>query len=126
MNRTQFVQLIATASLIVVAAGTAFSARPVRAAGIQELQTRGADVKIDNFSFGPASLTVVVGTEVTWTNRDDMPHSVVSTDKIFKSAALDTDQRFSYTFTKPGTYTYFCGIHPKMTGKVIVVPQGSR
>ena len=79
-----------------------------------------AEVKIDNFSFGPATLTVAAGTTVTWTNRDDIPHTVVSDDKVFKSKVLDTDEKFSFTFTKPGTYPYFCSIHPKMTGKVVV------
>jgi plastocyanin len=79
-----------------------------------------AEVKIDNFSFGPADLTVPVGTTVTWTNHDDIPHTVVSTDKVFKSKVLDTDEKFSFTFSKPGTYPYFCSIHPKMTGKIIV------
>ena len=81
-----------------------------------------AEVKIDNFSFGPASLTVAVGSTVTWTNRDDIPHTVVSSDdpKVFKSKVLDTDEKFSFTFTKAGTYTYYCSIHPKMTGKVVV------
>ena len=78
------------------------------------------EVKIDNFSFGPAAITVPVGTTVTWTNRDDIPHTVVSDDKVFKSKVLDTEEKFSYTFTKPGTYGYFCSIHPKMTGKVVV------
>jgi plastocyanin len=78
------------------------------------------DVKIDNFSFGPAALTVPVGTTITWTNRDDIPHTVVSTDGVFKSKVLDTDEKFSFTFSKAGTYPYFCSIHPKMTGKVIV------
>ena len=81
-----------------------------------------AEVKIDNFSFGPATLTVPAGTSVTWTNRDDIPHTVVSTDdpKSFKSKVLDTDEKFSFTFSKAGTYPYFCSVHPKMTGKVIV------
>jgi plastocyanin len=81
-----------------------------------------AEVKIDNFSFGPATLTVGVGTSVTWINRDDIPHTVVSTDdpKAFKSKVLDTDEKFSFTFGKPGTYPYFCSLHPKMTGKVVV------
>ena len=79
-----------------------------------------AEVKVDNFSFGPATLTVPVGTTVTWTNRDDIPHTVVSTDKVFKSKVLDTDEKFSFTFAKAGTYPYFCSIHPKMTGKVVV------
>ena len=80
------------------------------------------EVKIDNFSFGPATLTVPVGATVTWTNRDDIPHTVVSTDdpKTFKSKVLDTDEKFSFTFSKAGTFPYFCSIHPKMTGKVIV------
>jgi plastocyanin len=80
------------------------------------------EVKIDNFSFAPATLTVAVGTRVTWTNRDDIPHTVVSTDdpKAFKSKVLDTDEQFSYTFTKAGTYPYFCSVHPKMTGSVVV------
>ena len=79
-----------------------------------------AQVKIDNFSFGPQTLTVPVGTTVTWTNRDDIPHTIVSTDGVFKSKVRDTDETFSYTFTKAGTYTYFCSVHPKMTGKIIV------
>jgi len=79
------------------------------------------EVKIDNFAFTPQELTVAAGTTVEWVNRDDIPHVVVSDDKkTFKSNALDTDEKFSYTFTKPGTYPYFCSIHPKMTGKVIV------
>jgi plastocyanin len=78
------------------------------------------EVKIDNFSFGPQTLTVPVGTTVTWTNRDDIPHNIVSTDGVFKSKVRDTDEKFSYTFTKPGTYPYYCSVHPKMTGKIVV------
>ena len=78
------------------------------------------EVKIDNFSFGPQELIVSPGTTVTWTNRDDIPHTVVSTDKVFKSKVLDTDEKYSYKFDKPGSYPYFCSIHPKMTGKVTV------
>jgi plastocyanin len=78
------------------------------------------EVKIDNFSFGPGTLTVPVGTTVTWTNRDDIPHTAVSTEGAFKSKVMDTDEKFSYTFTKAGTFPYFCSIHPKMTGKVVV------
>src|SRR5437667_3363009 len=78
------------------------------------------EVKIDNFSFGPAELRVTAGTTVTWTNRDDIPHTVVSPDKVFKSKVLDTDEKFSYTFSTPGTFPYFCSIHPKMTGRVVV------
>jgi len=79
-----------------------------------------AEVRIDNFSFGPETLTVPVGTTVTWTNRDDIPHTVVSTDGVFKSKVRDTDEKFSYTFAKAGTYPYYCSVHPKMTGKVVV------
>jgi plastocyanin len=79
-----------------------------------------AEVKIDNFSFRPETVEVSVGTTVTWTNRDDIPHTVVSTEGVFKSKVRDTDEQFSYTFTKAGTYPYFCSIHPKMTGKVVV------
>ena len=78
------------------------------------------EVKIDNFVFGPQTITVPVGATVTWTNRDDIPHTSVSTEGVFKSKVLDTDEKFSYTFTKAGTYSYYCTIHPKMTGQVIV------
>jgi plastocyanin len=77
-------------------------------------------VKIDNFSFGPQTITVPVGATVTWTNADDIPHTAVSTDGVFKSKVMDTDEKFSYTFTKAGTYAYYCTIHPKMTGQVVV------
>jgi plastocyanin len=79
-----------------------------------------AEVKIDNFVFGPQTLTVPVGATVTWTNKDDIPHTSVSTEGVFKSKVLDTDEKFSYTFTKAGTYSYYCTIHPKMTGKIVV------
>jgi plastocyanin len=86
----------------------------------QKMETM--EVKIDNFTFGPATLTVPAGTTLTWTNKDDIPHTVVSTDdsKTLKSKVLDTDEKFTFTFSKAGTYPYFCSIHPKMTGKVIV------
>jgi plastocyanin len=90
------------------------------AASAQEKPATATEVKIDNFVFGPAAITVPVGTTVTWINRDDIPHTVVSTEKLFKSKVLDTDDKFSFTFTKPGEYPYFCSIHPKMTGKVVV------
>lgn len=79
-------------------------------------------MEIDNFSFEPAALTVSVGTTVTWANRDGIPHTVVSSDdpKAFKSKVLDTDEKFSFTFSKAGAYSYFCSIHPKMTARVVV------
>ena len=93
---------------------------PFRGRRQQQQKVQTLEVKIDNFSFGPTEITVPVGTTVTWTNRDDIPHTVVSTDKVFKSKVLDTDEKFSFTFSKAGTYPYFCSIHPKMTGKVVV------
>lgn len=79
-----------------------------------------SEIKIDNFSFGPQTITVPFGATVTWINRDDIPHTSVSTEGVFKSKVMDTDEKFTYTFTKPGTYRYYCTIHPKMTGTVVV------
>lgn len=90
----------------------------VRAKG--QPSAANAAVKIDNFVFGPQTITVPVGTTVTWTNGDDIPHTSVSTEGVFKSKVLDTDEKFSYTFTEAGTYPYYCTIHPKMIGKVVV------
>ena len=102
---------------IAVAAMLAFTNSHVHAASADAQ----VEVKIDNFSFGPATLTVPAGTTITWVNRDDIPHTVVSEDQTsFKSHALDTDDKFSHRFEKRGTYTYFCSIHPKMTAKVVV------
>jgi plastocyanin len=91
-----------------------------RRAAAADANPPAAEVKIDNFSFTPQEIKVKAGTTVIWTNRDDIPHTVTSTDLIFKSKTLDTDDKFTMTFAKPGTYPYFCSIHPKMTGKVIV------
>jgi plastocyanin len=104
----------AAAAILLLAAGTGSLANATQASAPR------AEVKIDNFSFSPAALTVAAGTTVTWINGDDIPHTVVSDDNVFKSRVLDTDEKFSYTFNKPGTYPYFCSVHPKMTGKVIV------
>ena len=78
-------------------------------------------VTIDNFTFSPASLTVKVGTTVTWKNHDDIPHTIVSAGK-FRSKTLDTDDSFSFTFTTPGVFEYFCSLHPHMTGTIVVEP----
>ena len=83
------------------------------------------EVKIDNFSFTPKSMTVKAGVVVTWTNRDDIPHNVVSTEKKFSSPVLDTDQAFSFRFQEPGAYPYFCKIHPMMTGTIVVAKDSS-
>jgi len=77
-------------------------------------------VKIQNFAFVPAAVTVTPGTTVTWTNADEDPHTVNATDRSFKSAALDTDDKYAFTFTKPGDYAYFCSLHPHMTGRIVV------
>jgi plastocyanin len=104
--------LVLIALLLLAGSGSATAADQPAAAN--------AEVKIDNFSFGPQTVTVPVGATVTWTNHDDIPHTVVSTDGVFKSKVRDTDEKFAYTFTKAGTYPYYCTIHPKMTGKVVV------
>src|SRR6202008_3831220 len=85
-------------------------------------KSSAVEMKIDNFSLGPTTATVAVGTTDKMNKRDDIPHPVVSSDapKAFKSKVLDTDEKFSFTFTKAGTYPYFCSVHPKMTAKVIV------
>jgi plastocyanin len=79
-------------------------------------------VVIENFTFSPREITVAPGTRVTWVNRDDVPHTATSSVKprTFDSGALDTDDTFSFVFEAPGTYEYFCAVHPHMTGKVIV------
>jgi Icc protein len=88
---------------------------------LEEEQTAGErDVVIDNFSFSPEMASVPAGTTVTWTNRDDAPHKIMSTEQKFKSPVLDTDERFSYRFETAGVYKYFCSLHPKMTGQISV------
>ncbi len=99
------------AAAIFAAAAFSFSAP----AGAEEVQ-----VKIDNFTFNPQKLTVKAGTTVTWYNEDDIPHAIAATGKGFKSKALDTDDKYSFTFTTPGVYEYFCSIHPHMTGSIVV------
>jgi plastocyanin len=101
-------------------AATLLCAGSMSVAATSQPPAATAEVKVDNFSFGPPTLTVAVGTIVTWMNRDDIPHTVVSTDTVFKSKVLDTDEKFSYTFNTAGTFAYFCSIHPKMTAKVVV------
>ena len=80
-----------------------------------------AVVKIDNFTFNPAAITVHIGTKVVWENGDDIPHTVTEKDRGFKSPALDTGDSFAFTFASKGEFDYFCSLHPHMVGKVIVV-----
>ncbi len=81
-------------------------------------------VTIKTFKYGPKDITVTAGTTVTWINKDPEPHTVVNKDGKFRSSALDTDDTYSFTFTEPGTYNFFCTLHPQMTGTVTVVPKG--
>ena len=113
--------IFGVALTLLAAFSLAQGARLSLAASPDDKPSSNATVKIDNFSFGPATITIPVGSTVTWTNNDDVPHVVSSDDnKMFKSKALDTDDHFSFTFTKPGTYNYYCAIHPKMTAKIVV------
>jgi plastocyanin len=112
-------------STVMFCAVAAYSARvagnaPSAAAGPPA--ATGTEVKIDNFAFSPAVITVKAGTQVIWINKDDIPHTVDSSEGKFKSAALDTDEKFEFKFSEPGEYPFFCRMHPKMTGKVIVQP----
>jgi len=113
---------ILAASALLWGAETLAGGAPALAASSPQKPAAGIEVKIDNFSFAPAALEVAAGTTVTWVNHDDIPHTVVSTDKdkVFKSKVLDTDEKYSFVFAKPGRYPYFCSVHPKMTGEVIV------
>jgi amicyanin len=111
MNR-DFVRSALLGGLVGLLAGVAVMAAPA--------EPEDTAAKIENFTFAPQRLTVKTGTTVTWTNADDIPHAVASTTKAFKSKVLDTNDKFSFTFTNAGTYEYFCSLHPHMTGTVVV------
>jgi plastocyanin len=102
---------------IALAAAVFAAAAALPAASAQAADT---EVLIDQFTFTPQRITVKAGTTVTWTNEDDVPHTIASSSKLFRSKALDTGDKFSFTFTTPGTYEYFCSVHPHMTGAVVV------
>ena len=110
---------IRVAAALAVAAFAVAATLPAATARATETEVK-IEVKIDNFTFAPQRIVVQAGTTVTWTNADDAPHTVVSTTKLFKSSALDTTDKFSFTFATPGTYEYFCSLHPHMTGIVVV------
>ena len=114
------VRRAAAIATIVLGFGLALWARPWTAQKITEKPTIRYEVTITDFSFQPTVLNVPAGSVVTWTNKDEEPHTVVSTDNAFKSHALDTDERFSFTFAKAGAYKYFCSVHPRMVGTVVV------
>jgi plastocyanin len=121
--------LIAMLSLITLNGPVASSAsQPGSGSAMGKIASTGVstdsatEVKIDNFAFTPGEVTVKAGTQVSWINRDDIPHTVDSTQGKFKSAALDTDDKFQFLFTEPGEYPFYCRMHPRMTGKIIVQP----
>ncbi len=103
----------------------AAAGRPAAAAAIgdspaaQMVSAASARVEIKDYEYFPATLTVPVGTTVTWISHDDEPHTVTSSEKVFASPGLDADEAFSYTFSRPGTYAYYCALHPHMTGTII-------
>jgi plastocyanin len=101
----------AFAAALLAAAATAVSA-----------QAADTNIIIDQFTFTPQRVTVKAGATVAWINDDDIPHTVASSTKVFKSKALDTSDKFSFTFTTPGVYEYFCSLHPHMTGAIVVEP----
>jgi plastocyanin len=112
----------ALAALVALAAGAL--ALPIearaQAAAAASPAPAAMEVHIDNFTFSPPTLTVPPGTTVTWVNADDIPHAVAAKDRSFRSKVLDTDDRFSFTFTGAGEFEYFCTLHPHMVGKVVV------
>jgi plastocyanin len=123
----QTLRHLSAAALLALAAGCGGGDSPSRPdttapASPAAAPEAAARVTIDQFAYSPRELTVTAGTRVTWVNRDDVPHTVTSSEKPrhFSSGTLDTDQEFTHLFTTPGTYEYFCAVHPKMTAKVIV------
>ncbi len=106
----------------IVAACLGAASAPLVAAIILPVSAQDAPaaVGIDNFTFNPQQLTIKAGATVIWTNKDDIPHTVAAVGKQFKSKALDTGDAYSFTFTTPGTYAYFCSLHPHMTGTIVV------
>ncbi|HMD62736.1 MAG TPA: cupredoxin family copper-binding protein [Stellaceae bacterium] len=117
--------MVPKAALILGALGAAAALVAAAPRAPSAYAANAAAVQIDNFHYSPPMLVVAPGTTVTWTNADDEAHSVREKDGKFKSAALDTDDKFSQSFTAPGEYEYFCSIHPYMTGKIVVKSAGS-
>ena len=107
-----FARTLAIGAMTGLVAAFIAAASPAQAADVE--------VKIDNFTFNPQQITVKTGDTVTWTNHDDIPHTVTSKTMAFRSKAMDTDDKFSFTFATPGKYDYFCSLHPHMTGLIVV------
>ena len=119
---TTIARHIRVATALAVAVFATATALPAASAHAAE-----TEVKIDKFAFAPQRVVVKAGTTVTWINDEDIPHTVASSTKLFKSNALDTKDKFSFTFTTPGAYEYFCSLHPHMTGTIVVeAATGSR
>lgn len=118
-SRLHFALILTLAICAVVVASHPSHMKP-HGAGSTPANANANEVVIENFAFEPATLTVKAGTTVTWVNRDDEPHTATATDKRFNSKTLDNGDRFSQEFSTPGTYNYYCALHPKMTGKIIV------
>jgi amicyanin len=117
MSISSSVRSAAAAAMLGAATATALAAVVLPGWAVTAPQA----ISIDNFTFTPPSVTVKAGTTVTWTNKDDIPHGIASANNAFtKSKALDTDDSYSFTFTTPGTYQYFCYIHPHMVGTIVV------
>jgi plastocyanin len=110
--------ILLTALVVLNFCVAAFGTRMAKGAGVSEAKNK---IEIKDFMFNPPTITVKSGETITWINRDEEPHTIVSVEKKFqKSSALDTDQQFTITAGEPGTYEYFCSVHPKMTGKIVV------
>jgi plastocyanin len=110
---------VAFAIVLSLSVASVFIVHPMRAKG-EEAKAPAVEVQVDNFTFSPETVTVPVNSAVTWVNKDDIPHVIASNDGLFKSKALDADEKFSHSFTKAGTYPYYCTLHPKMMGKIVV------
>jgi plastocyanin len=109
------------AAVLAAATSSAFAApAPASAPPAAKPAAAATTVRIDNFTFGPATLVIKPGTTVTWVNNDDIPHAVVAVDHSFRSKVLDTGDRYDFTFAKAGEYAYFCSLHPHMVGKIVV------
>lgn len=115
-SRSAFFRLTALAAFLILSALFETSAHATQ----NRPPAKTVAIDIDNFKFGVVAIDVAVGTTVTWTNRDDVPHTVASSTKLFKSPPLDTGEAFSYTFKEAGTFEYYCSMHPRMTGKIVV------
>jgi plastocyanin len=115
MKRSLFVGSLT----IALALAATLILQPKRARS-EEKASSAIEIRVDNFTFAPQTLTVSVNSTVTWVNKDDIPHVIASDDGLFKSKALDTDDKYSFTFSKAGTYSYYCSVHPKMVGKIVV------